>query len=202
MRISKQEREYYNSWDTYESDLRDDGWRVPRQLVNNIKHFLRGGEMILDVGCGTGLVGVELQKIGWAGCLVGIDISERRINEAVKKNIYRACFHMDADHLGFPNEKFDVILASALVGITGPRSVLEMRRVLKTSGLIGCAVGELKHVSGGSKRFKSSISCFDKLSDMRKVNFKDLGTGYSGKRNDEHYILYILRHTAKTKQNA
>lgn len=201
MRIAEQEREYYNDWESYESDLHDDGWQVPRLLVENIRHLLRGGEKVLDMGCGTGLVGVELQRIGWKGCLIGIDISERRISEALEKHVYRACFHMDANRLGFPDEKFDVILASALVGLTGPKSVLEMHRVLKTEGFIGCAVGELKNVSGGSKRFQSSVSCFNRLSDMSEINSTDLGTGYSGKRNDEHYFLYVLRRTTKTKRH-
>lgn len=197
MRTVKRQRQYYNKWDNYESDLENDGWQIPCLLVKHTKHFLFGGEKILDICCGTGLVGVELKKVGWHGHLVGVDVSERRIGEALEKDIYQACFQMDANKLGFFDERFDVVLSSAVVGLTGSRSVREMCRVLKVCGLVGCAAGEFRYAFGGSTRFRSSISCMDKLPDMARLDHIDLGSGYSGTRKDEHYILRILRRIVK-----
>ena len=199
MRIAEQERKYYNKWKTYESDLECDGWQVPRLLIDNFKNFLKGGETILDIGCGTGFVGVELKRIGWRGSLIGVDISELRMREALEKDVYQACFQMDAERLGFLDKTFDVVLSSAVVGLTGPKSVLEMHRVLKIGGLIGCAAVKFRNVRGGDKR--SSVSCFGRLPSTIELDRIDIGTGYSGMRNDERYILYILRLMSKKLKN-
>jgi len=196
MRTAIQERQFYNAWDTYEKDLHEEGWQIPHLLVQSIRPFLRGGETILDVGCGTGFIGAELRKIGWHGILFGVDIAELRLAEAAKKSIYKSCLRMNANHLQFPGRFFNIVLSGAVVGLTGPKSVKEMYRVVKAGGLVACAAGEIKDMFGGSERFKSSIRCMRRLSNAQQILRKDLGTGYRGGRDDEHYILFIFRRLA------
>ena len=43
---------------------------------------------IIDVGAGTGLIGVELHKLGYTD-LHALDISQEMLNEAKKKNVYK-----------------------------------------------------------------------------------------------------------------
>ena len=49
---------------------------------------------VLDVGCGTGLVGVSLSKMGFVH-LDGLDFSSQMLNEARKKGVYRELIQAD-----------------------------------------------------------------------------------------------------------
>ena len=46
---------------------------------------------IIDVGAGTGLIGIELQKLGYSN-LHALDISPEMLREAKKRDIYKRCF--------------------------------------------------------------------------------------------------------------
>ena len=43
---------------------------------------------VLDIGCGTGLVGVSLREEGWSSELTGVDISLGMLEVAEKKKVY------------------------------------------------------------------------------------------------------------------
>ena len=49
---------------------------------------------VLDVGCGTGLVGVSLSQLGFFQ-LVGLDFSSQMLNEARRKGVYRELIQAD-----------------------------------------------------------------------------------------------------------
>jgi SAM-dependent methyltransferase len=49
---------------------------------------------VLDVGCGTGLVGVSLSKMGFT-FLDGLDFSSQMLNEARRKSVYRKLIQAD-----------------------------------------------------------------------------------------------------------
>ena len=49
---------------------------------------------VLDAGCGTGRVGVELAATGWDGTLVGVDLSAGMLAVAAETAYYeRWCRH-------------------------------------------------------------------------------------------------------------
>ena len=49
---------------------------------------------VLDIGCGTGLVGVSLSKLGFYH-LDGLDFSSQMLNEARRKGVYRELIQAD-----------------------------------------------------------------------------------------------------------
>ena len=49
---------------------------------------------VLDVGCGTGLVGVSLSKLGFVH-MDGLDFSSQMLNEARRKGVYRELIQAD-----------------------------------------------------------------------------------------------------------
>ena len=67
--------------------------------------------LILDVGCSSGLLLKDLEKVGFhINNLYGIDISEKAI-ENCQNNGIKNSFKMDAQNIILPH-KFDVIIAS------------------------------------------------------------------------------------------
>ncbi|MCB4822829.1 tetratricopeptide repeat protein [Roseicella aerolata] len=78
----------------FEAALIGLGYRVPglvRRAVERLLPAVAAGEArlgpVLDLGCGTGLVGVALSDL-LGGPLTGIDLSRRMLEEAAAKGIY------------------------------------------------------------------------------------------------------------------
>jgi len=83
-------RDIYDDWaTTYERNLQQDyGYIAPRIASEALaKHCPDRDTRILDLGCGTGLVGSELVARGFR-YLDGLDISQKMLDEAHAKEIY------------------------------------------------------------------------------------------------------------------
>jgi SAM-dependent methyltransferase len=109
---------------------------------------IRGGEQILDIACGTGLVSFRaLEKTGTTGSVLGTDLSGKMIElasqAAPEKSGGSIAFErMDAEALLLPEDRFDTVLcALGLMYMPDPRQALrEMFRVLKKGGRAVAAV--------------------------------------------------------------
>lgn len=67
---------------------------------------------ILDIGCGTGLVGLRVRDL--AGRMDGVDISSAMLEKAREKNVYDGLFQADlAPFLAQHENRYDAILAAA-----------------------------------------------------------------------------------------
>jgi len=101
----------------------------------------RIGGRILEVGVGTG---ISLPDYARTNRLVGVDLSEpmlRKAQERVAENglhNVEALAVMDAEHLGFADGLFDVIVAQYVItAVPDPEATLdEFARVLKPGGEI------------------------------------------------------------------
>jgi len=83
--------QYYDAWaGTYDADLTADGYGLPPMMVQLARKFRppTTDVVVLDVGCGTGLVGAELTAAGYR-TIDGIDLSPKMIEVARARNIYR-----------------------------------------------------------------------------------------------------------------
>ena len=66
---------------------------------------------LLDLGCGTGLLGVEIKDI--AGYLAGVDLSPKMIEQARRRGIYQDLAVQDiADYMETASRHFDVVLSA------------------------------------------------------------------------------------------
>ena len=101
----------------------------------------RIGGRILDVGVGTG---ISLPDYSRSIHLVGVDLSEPMLRKA-QERVQQLALHnvhclavMDAEHLGFPDGYFDVVVAQYVITtVPDPEATLdEFARVLKPGGEI------------------------------------------------------------------
>jgi predicted TPR repeat methyltransferase len=98
--------------DRFEASLVDQlGYQGPAQILDAL---LRAGrtrfDRVLDLGCGTGLMGQAIKP--HAGWLEGYDISARMLKQAGAKGVYDALDKRDLSQLVLGGPPFDLILAA------------------------------------------------------------------------------------------
>jgi len=74
---------YYQNWtdkNKYNKDMVDWKYTAPQETVSVLKKYaLNKNSKILDAGCGTGLVGIELKKYGYSN-IEGVDFSQSMLD--------------------------------------------------------------------------------------------------------------------------
>ena len=114
---------------------------------------IKPGEIVLDVGTGTGVVAITAARAG--ASVTGLDLTPALLDVA-RENARVASLGStqwlegDAESLPFPDGKFDVV-ASQFGHMFAPRpdvAVAEMRRVLKPGGRIAFATWPPEHFVG------------------------------------------------------
>jgi phosphatidylethanolamine/phosphatidyl-N-methylethanolamine N-methyltransferase len=122
----------------------------------------RVGGRILEVGVGTG---ISLPDYARTNRLVGIDISAPMLRKAQERvaqygltNV-DALAVMDAKHLAFPDDAFDVIVAQYVItAVPDPEATLdEFARVLKPGGEI-VLVNHIGAEGGARKAFELAFA--------------------------------------------
>ena len=125
-------RQLYHRFSSfYESNVRDEldyqGPRRIRDLVRDVTDELRG-MATLDLGCGSGLAGVEMKP--FSAWMAGVDLSPEMVELARSRDIYDALHVAEiTSWLGQPKKPFDVIVAcDTLIYFGDLRQVLAARR--------------------------------------------------------------------------
>jgi ubiquinone/menaquinone biosynthesis C-methylase UbiE len=116
--------------------------RKLRLRTANLAH-IQPGEKVLDVGCGTGTLAIEVQKrVGATGSVAGIDPGAEQIAHARSK-VARRTVPIDfqigvIEHLAFPDQTFDVVLSTLMMhhlpANLKRQGLSEIARVLKPGG--------------------------------------------------------------------
>jgi predicted TPR repeat methyltransferase len=79
----------YDDWaQRYDDDLAAWSYQAPAVVADAVVARDPAAESVLDVGCGTGLVGRALRSRGFAGRLLGVDISEASLAIARASGAY------------------------------------------------------------------------------------------------------------------
>lgn len=95
---------------------------------------------ILDVGCGTGFFTILLAKQGYE--VTGTDLTPEMVENsrklAAEEGISCKFFEMDAEHLDFPSETFDMVVSRNLTWTLpdAAEAYREWLRVLKKGGIL------------------------------------------------------------------
>src|SRR3954451_512576 len=81
----------YDAWaEAYDADLASWSYRAPDVVAGTVLARLPRAGSVLDVGCGTGLVGRTLRGGGFTGDLRGLDISQASLDVARVTGAYDA----------------------------------------------------------------------------------------------------------------
>lgn len=81
--------ERYDDWaQSYDDDLTAWDYRGPTTVVDTVMARKPGAAELLDVGCGTGLVGRTFRDRGFTGRLAGLDLSQASLDLAAASGGY------------------------------------------------------------------------------------------------------------------
>jgi SAM-dependent methyltransferase len=139
--------EAYRDWaDSYDSDLLEElGYVAPAIACDALKRYVKEKDSrILDVGCGTGIVGAMLHRDGYR-VIDGIDYSPEMLKEAQEKGIYQRLIHADVrEKLDIPDGSYDAIISVGTFTMAhlGPDAFRELIRITGPDGCICVTVRE------------------------------------------------------------
>jgi predicted TPR repeat methyltransferase len=131
----------YNEWaDNYDQDLIDEmGYVAPliatQLFSDNVEDR---STIILDAGCGTGLVGEHLRRHGYKN-IEGLDYSRAMLEKAGQKEIYQKLTQGDlTETLDIASNTFDAVISvgTFTCGHVGPEAFDELLRIVKPGGHI------------------------------------------------------------------
>ena len=132
---------HYDDWAaSYNQDLLDEyGYCAHRIAVEAFASRSTARDIaVLDVGCGTGLVGIELHRQGF-NCIDGMDISANMLAQAGQLDLYRNLIHVDAEATDAPPKPvYDGVLSVGTFGRghMGPDGMSKVAAHARPEGLI------------------------------------------------------------------
>jgi SAM-dependent methyltransferase len=109
---------------------------------------LRGGERVLDVGCGPGALTTELVKRLGSATVAAVDPSEPFVAAAKARHPGVDVRQASAERLPFPDGTFDATLAQLVVHFMSDpvAGLAEMARVTRPDGVVAASVWD--HAGG------------------------------------------------------
>ena len=109
---------------------------------------VRGGQRVLDVGCGPGALTAELVARLGPAAVSAVDPSEPFVEAARKRNPEVEVLRASAEQLPFPDRIFDTALAQLVVHFMSDpiAGLAEMRRVTRKGGVVAACVWD--HAGG------------------------------------------------------
>ena len=167
LKETKEVMDFYDEWgqdNKYDQDMVDWNYTGPKETAEVFNKYQKEKNIdIYDAGCGTGLVGVELKKYGFAN-FFGADLSQKLL-DLVPNNLYKK---LDKVDLNKPIEVEDSFYGGVMCvgtftfGHVKPNALDEFIRITKPGGLICFTINEGIHKEYG----------FDKKIDILKDSKK------------------------------
>ena len=163
---------YYDEWginNKYDKDMVDWAYSGPKETVDVFKKYAKNKNIkILDAGCGTGLVGIELKKNGYLN-IDGVDLSKKLL-ELVPPNYYQKLSQIDLNKsLEIENNTYGAIMCvgTFTFGHVKPNALDEFIRISKNKALICFTINEgIYEEYGFDKKIKE-------LSNNKSWNVKE-----------------------------
>jgi predicted TPR repeat methyltransferase len=164
---------YANSFDKHLIDTLK--YETPKNLLELLNPSINDKFTILDLGCGTGLMGKLLKP--YASKIVGVDLSKEMLSKAELTGAYDKLIEDDIlEFLSKCNDKFDLVVSADVFIYIGELSGIFMglADVLKTGGLFCFSVEKNDSIkfslSPKTLRYSHSKEYIQKLASLH--NFK------------------------------
>ena len=159
--------------DRFETSLVDRlGYGAPLQLIGALGAVAgphRRFAEVLDLGCGTGLMGERLRPT--AGNLTGVDLSAGMLDKARRKKIYDRLVESDVVGFGAGTQHYDLVTAADVLIYIGDLAPLfaGVATALAPGGLFTFSVethdGEAPYALGPSLRFAHAPAAVEAMLD-------------------------------------
>ena len=130
----------YDQWAKgYDDDLSSWSYQAPAVVAVTVASRHPGAGSVLDVGCGTGLVGRALRDRGFAGKIRGLDISQASLDIAQQGGAYDSVEQADLQQrLPLDDDSVDaVVCVGVMTYLPDVEAVWrEFARVVRPGGLV------------------------------------------------------------------
>jgi predicted TPR repeat methyltransferase len=130
----------YDNWaQSYDDDLASWSYQAPTVVAETVVTRQPAAGSVLDVGCGTGLVGRALRARGFEGQLVGVDISQASLGIAQQRGTYDSLEQADLQQrLAFEDDSFDAVVCVGVMTYLPEVEAVwrEFARVTRPGGLV------------------------------------------------------------------
>jgi predicted TPR repeat methyltransferase len=177
-------------------------YHLPQRIGQLIHKLLSGSyhaANTLDLGCGTGLSGACLREISQH--LTGIDLSEKMLDEARKKNIYDTLIVSElVDFLRKTHEHYDLVISADVLPYLGNLEplfeALSLRLTARALFIFNIEISEIEPFSlQKSARFSHHPHYIQHLAEKYRFDIVEESTIISRQQaeKDHPVLLFALR---------
>ncbi|MEP2575976.1 MAG: class I SAM-dependent methyltransferase [Roseibium sp.] len=185
-------REFYENWSRdYDSDLLlAIGYVGPEIAAEALAKRVGKTALVLDAGCGTGLVGIELIKRNFDLTIDGIDLTPAMLEQSRSKGAYRKL--NIADMCGplfeIDDDVYDGAVCAGVFtnGHVGPDGIDELIRVVKPGAPVVLTVRDSAWEADG---FKDKV---EQLEESRKTRTVEISHSPYHTKEDVFCELVVL----------
>ncbi|MES0176303.1 class I SAM-dependent methyltransferase [Mesorhizobium sp. M0006] len=189
--------DFYRGWaSSYDSDVGRDGYCGPMivaELAGAVQTAYlarqRAAIAVLDAGCGTGLVGVELERLGFRS-IDGFDLSVEMAERARQTRVYRNV-RGDVDLNGplsdHSSASYDITVSCGVftLGHVRPDALRELARVTRPNGFV---------IVSTRKSYAETASFEDEVRSLQNAGIllpaQRLNDGRYVAEEDAHYWVF------------
>ncbi len=178
LKTPEDSKRLYAAWAaSYDSGFaRELDYRLPENVAAILAAHGPEGP-ILDIGAGTGLVGVALSALG-LGPVDGTDISAEMLDVAAQKAVYQRLFLGDmTGRLPVQDGAYNAVVSSGTftTGHVGPEALDEVLRVAAQGGLIAISISATHWQAAGFRAKFDSLA--KQIHDFTLVPVQIYGDG-------------------------
>ena len=173
LKTTDQVMKYYDEWgskDKYNKDMVDWNYTGPKETSEIFNKYEKNKDiLIFDAGCGTGLVGIELNKYGFKN-FHGADLSQTLL-DSVPNNLYQKLTKVDLNKtIDAKDNSYDAVMCvgTFTFGHVKPNALDEFVRITKSGGLICFTINEGIHEEYG---FDKKIISLNENNKWKELEF-------------------------------
>ena len=170
-------QQLYREWaETYDRTMIEGlGYVSPRLVAESLVDLRDGsGGSVLDIGCGTGLLGSELFARG-VDLIDGVDLSPSMLEVAGRRGAYRSLFEADlTDVLPFADATYGAAVCAGTFtsGHVDASCLDEIVRVLAPGAVLVCTV---HHAVWHALGFAEGFARLERSGRLREIERREVG---------------------------